>query len=98
MLPKTKRLTAKEVREVLKEGRSMRQGNVAARYTTYAGAGKAAVVVSSKVAKKAHDRNRLRRAGYQALATLPHNIKLVLFIQKQDVSPQDIAELCSKLS
>ena len=67
------------------------------RYTK-AASGKAAVVVSTKVAKKATERNTLRRAGYAALHTLPPRTHLVVFIQSKQINPRDIALLCSKLS
>lgn len=103
MLPKTKRLTATEVREVLKLGSVIRAGAVSARYTKApaalpAQAGKAAVVVSKKVARLAVTRNRLRRLGYSALTTLPARMHLVVFIHNKEVTPADIAHLCSKLS
>lgn len=97
MLPKTKRLTAQEVREVLKLGKPVRAGAVSARYTVGTAA-KAAVVVSTKVARSAVTRNRLRRLGYAALTTLPTRTHLVIFIQSKDVTQADIATLCSKLS
>ena len=97
MLPKTKRLTSKEVREVLKMGKPIRAGAVSARYTK-APAAKAAVVVSTKVARSAVARNRLRRLGYRALATLPQRTHLVIFIHSKDVTQTDITTLCSKLS
>lgn len=97
MLPKTKRLTATEVREVLKLGSVVRAGAVSARYTK-APAAKAAVVVSKKVARLAVTRNRLRRLGYSALTTLPARTHLVVFIHNKEVTPADIAQLCSKLS
>ena len=103
MLPKTKRLTAQEVREVLKLGKPVRAGAVSARYTVGTAAlpeqaSKAAVVVSTKVARSAVARNKLRRLGYAALTTLPARTHLVVFIQSKDVTPADIATLCSKLS
>lgn len=96
MLPKTKRLTSQEVRTVLKEGKSVRIGTVSARYTK-ARDPKAALVVSTKVAKSAVTRNRLRRLGYQAL-TLPQGLHMVVFIHSKEVTPEDITALCSKLS
>lgn len=97
MLPKGRRLTALEVRTVLKLGRSARAGGVSARYTT-ATVAKAAVVVSTKVAKAATERNRLRRKGYAALTPLPARTHLVVFIQNKNFDPADIAAVCSKLS
>lgn len=107
MLPKNLRLTSTEVRAVLHKGRPVRVGGVSARYTSNkaigpAQASKAAVVVSTKVAKKAVERNRLRRMGYKTLAahwhTLPRGIHLVLFIGRADADLGDIIELCLRLS
>ena len=97
MLAKLRRLNAREVRGVLKNGRSARVGTVVARYTI-AQSSKAAVVVSGKVAKRAVDRNRIRRKGYAALATLPKSKHLVFFIQKKEFDPHDITLICLKLS
>ncbi len=101
MLSKNRRLNAEEVSTVLKKGRVVRAGGVSARYTKAADA-KASVVVSTKVAKKATQRNRLRRAGYAALSkswrTFPGHIHVVIFIQRSDFNPADIADVCSKLS
>jgi ribonuclease P protein component len=98
MLAKSRRLTAHEVREVLKNGRSLRAGSVSARYTRVVGKGKAAVVVNTKVAKRAVDRNRLRRQVFSALPSLPTGIRLVLFVQNKELNLEDIQSLCSKLS
>jgi ribonuclease P protein component len=97
MLPKRSRLSAQEVKDVLSKGRSARAGAVSARFLP-GGSSKASIVVSKAVAKKATERNRLRRAGYRALPTLPRNMHLVLFIQKKDFNAGDIETLCSKLS
>lgn len=96
MLPKSRRLTSVEVAAVLSRGRSLRAGTVSAKYLP-APAGKAAVVVSKKTARLATTRNKLRRAGYRALTTLP-KAHLVVFIQKQEFDPNDILSVCSKLS
>ena len=97
MLSKTRRLTAAEVREVLKKGRAMRVGDISARYIA-ASKGRAAMVVSTKVAKRAVDRNRLRRQGYAALPSSLPRATVVFFIQSKTFDPKDIAALCSKLS
>lgn len=101
MLPKKSRLTAVEVREILKSGRSARVGTLSAkvRAGTPAQAGKAAVVVSSKVAKSAVERNRLRRAAYALLQTaLPRGTEVVFFLHKPLIDPKEFIALCSKLS
>jgi ribonuclease P protein component len=101
MLPKSRRLTAEEVKIVLKKGRVVRSPSILARYTE-AAAAKAAVVVSTKVAKRATERNRLRRKGYAALSanwrTLPARTHMVVFVLRKDFDPADIRTVCSKLS
>ncbi|MES2203123.1 MAG: ribonuclease P protein component [Patescibacteria group bacterium] len=97
MLPKQARLTAEEVREVLTKGRSARASSVSAKFVP-APTGKAAIVVSTKVAKTAVVRNTLRRRGYKALPTPLPRASVVFFIQRKDFDPADIALLCSKLS
>lgn len=98
MLPKKNRLTAREVRSTLKEGTSVRKRSVSARFVHTTKAGKAAIVVSMKVARKATERNRLRRLGYAALPTPLPKGNLVLFIQTPDFKTADILSLCSTLS
>lgn len=98
MLSKRSRLTALEVREILKRGRSARLGALSVKYmhTTDAGA---AVVVSSKVAKTAVLRNKLRRAAYRALrGALPKNIHAVFFLHSPALDPEELKTLCLKLS
>ena len=96
MLPKRRRLSAHEVREVLKRGNTIRLGSVSARYYRANGS-KAAVVVKSGLVKRAVDRNRIRRLSYEALQTLPPKTHLVLFIQKKEFDPEEITALCLKL-
>lgn len=98
MLPKKTRLTAEEVRAILKDGRPARSATLSAKYKVKSPA-KAAVVVSSKVAKSAVDRNRLRRAAYAVLAgKLPKGLQVVFFLHKPVLNPIELTELCSKLS
>ena len=82
---------------MLKSGRTMRTGGVSVRYTKAAGS-KAAVIVGTKVARKASQRNYLRRKGYAALTKLPQGIYMAVFIVARDFDPRDIIHLCSKLS
>ncbi len=99
MLAKKARLTAAEVREILHSGQSVRVGNLSVKYLTTTAGSKAAVVVSSKVAKTAVTRNRLRRAAYQILrSTLPAGVRAVFFLQKPLVDKTELTLLCSKLS
>jgi ribonuclease P protein component len=98
MLSKLSRLSAVEVREILKGGRSARSATLSAKYVRAQGA-RAAVVVSSKVAKTAVLRNKLRRAAYSALRTaLPKNIHVVFFLHKPLLDPAELQHLCLKLS
>ncbi len=98
MLAKKARLTASEVREILKSGRCARAGTLSVKYIPSAGS-KAAVVVNSKVAKTAVLRNRLRRSAYRTLRTaLPRNVRAVFFLHKPLVDNAELTQLCSKLS
>ena len=97
MLSKTNRLSASEVREILKSGRSVRLGTLSAKYVI-AARSKAAVVVSAKVAKNAVERNRLRRAAYRVLrASLPKGVRVVFFLHKPALDPLELSSLCLKL-
>ena len=97
MLPKKQRLTAAEVRAGLKNGKSIRYGSLSARYARGEGS-KAAIVVSSKIERRAVRRNRLRRMGYGALGTLPRGVHVVIFINKKEFDSEEISSICSRLS
>jgi ribonuclease P protein component len=98
MMPKRAKLTAVEVRAILKSGRSARAGSLSAKFVE-GSPSQAAVVVSAKVAKTAVVRNKLRRAAYAALRRLlPRGVRAVVFMHKPLFNPQELAELCSKLS
>ncbi len=95
MLPKRRRLSAREVKEVMASGRPRRASLLSAKYTPNSSLLRASAVVSKKVAKKAVERNRLRRALYRALAayrgTGPNGAPIggtaVIFIQKVPPDP-----------
>lgn len=98
MLAKRQRLTAAEVREILKSGRSARSATLSAKFLPGKGA-KAAVVVSGKVAKTAVLRNKLRRAAYRTLrASAPKNTHVVFFLHAPALDPDELKALCLKLS
>lgn len=97
MLPKRQRLTAEEVRAVLKNGKSIRGRFISARYARGKDS-KAAIVVSSKIERRAAHRNHLRRKGYGSLGSLPRGIHVVIFINKKEFDPEEISSICSKLS
>jgi RNase P protein component len=78
MLPKAARLTSKEVEEVLKKGSpvhiSLPKGQkslISARFLRASGGFRAAAAAPKSLVKSAVMRNRLRRAVYGALASLP---------------------------
>ncbi len=98
MLSKTNRLSATEVREILKSGRFVRLGTLSAKFKA-SPTSKAAVVVSTKVAPNAVARNTLRRAAYQVLrASLPKSVHVVFFLHKSALDPRELSSLCLKLS
>ncbi|MBP7770514.1 MAG: ribonuclease P protein component [Candidatus Pacebacteria bacterium] len=97
MLPKRSRLSAADVRQVIKAGRSARGAGISAKYEP-ASSPQVAVVISKKVAHGAVERNRLRRLVYRSLpATLPR-ARVVLFVQSAKLDPEAITTLCSQLS
>ncbi len=98
MLAKKSRLTAIEVRAILRTGRSARSETLSVKYTKGASA-KAAVVVKTAVAKSAVKRNALRRAAYDTLkGCLPKATHAVFFLHKPQLDTKELTLLCSKLS
>jgi RNase P protein component len=83
MLPKKRRLTSAEVALVIAMGKSQRSGVLSLKYVANKGFFKAAVVAPKSVAKRAVDRNRLRRALYRAIS---------------DLSPQEMAVLSTSMA
>ncbi len=103
MLPKRQKLSVSEVQEVLRAGRSVREGPISMKYTLCEGPSKVAVVVPKSVAKAATARNYLRRVVYHILRTLslPKHKHLVFFVQKKSeraILMSTISKLCSQLS
>jgi ribonuclease P protein component len=99
MLPKVSRLTAGEVRAILKEGKSVRTPSLLAKYGLGSSA-KIAVVVSKKIARKAIQRNAIRRSVYHSLPqALPSKKHVAFLVLKYpaDYAP-DIKIICSKLT
>ncbi len=82
MLPKRQRLVSAEVREVLTRGRSRRGTYVSIKRIPTNEPLRVSVVVAKAVAKKAVDRNRLRRACYRALSPLSGTGRAVVFVIK----------------
>ncbi len=109
MLPKKRRLSSAEVREVIARGKSVRGAVLSLKYVTNKGFFRAAVVVPKSVAKRAVDRNRLRRTLYRSLATLPSpktqvlNNTMAVFFLRSIPSPlapalrDDISAIISKI-
>jgi ribonuclease P protein component len=90
MLPKTKRLRAEEVQDILAHGTSRRAGVLSLKKIENKGDFRCAVVVSKKLARTAVMRNRLRRAVYKALSetSLPRHMHAILFVQS--IPPRDL--------
>lgn len=82
MLPSDRRLRTTEVQEVLARGKAARGVYLSAKILPTLHPIRVAAVISKKVAKKAVERNRLRRALYRALISLVGNGNVVIFIQK----------------
>lgn len=97
MLPKTRRLSAAEVRQVMKTGRPARVAGVSAKYEA-AASPQVAVVISKKVAPGAVERNRLRRLVYRSLPSPLPKARMVLFVQSAKLDPEAVRTLCSQLS
>lgn len=97
MLPKRSRLTAQEVRDVMKAGRSARVLGLSAKIMP-AASPKIAVVISKKVAPGAVERNRLRRLVYRSLPPPLPRARVVLFVQSAALTPEAVTQLCSQLS
>ena len=108
MLPKNRRINTTLFAEVLKNGRSFYSKNISLSvfhkiglYNT-----RFAFVVSKKVAKRAVDRNLLRRRGYSALLDVVDNTKPsfanIIFLKKGSESlkfkdfKEEIIELLKK--
>jgi ribonuclease P protein component len=101
MLPKRRRLSAKEVRDIIAGGSSARATLLSAKYFAGPLPLRTAAVVSKKIAKKAVVRNRLRRALYRALASYKGTGLAVIFVQnipEGALTPAFSAELVVLLS
>jgi ribonuclease P protein component len=106
MLPARRRLSASEVREVIKKGRPARGECLSVKHLLAPGPLRAAAVISKGVVRGAVARNRARRALYRALQTLqpPAGGRAVFFINKLPQPPlspalaQEIAVLLKKFA
>jgi ribonuclease P protein component len=85
MLKKARRLSSVDLKEVLTRGRSKRATFLSMKYLTLPEPLRTSVVVPKSTARKATERNRLRRAAYHALVGATGQGKVVVFVQK---SPQ----------
>ncbi|TSC69133.1 MAG: hypothetical protein G01um101456_332 [Parcubacteria group bacterium Gr01-1014_56] len=109
MLPKKRRLTARQVREVISLGRGIKGSSVSLKYLARPGFFGAAVVAPKALARRATDRNRIRRTVYRTLSSLPLKERkalegvLVVFFIRSVPSPllptlkSDIADILIKL-
>lgn len=72
---------------MLTEGRSKRGTVLSIKYITTAAPLRAAVIISKSVAKKAVERNRLRRGVYRALRERTGSGRVIIFVQKIPSTP-----------
>jgi ribonuclease P protein component len=110
MLPKKRRLTSAEVREVIARGVNVRGSIVSLKYLVNKGVFKVSVVAPKSVAKRAVDRNRLRRVLYGVIRELSKENPnlfpqgLLVFFVRSTPSPltpalrADISAIINKLS
>ena len=86
MLPKKNRADKKVVERIFKEGRVINAPNLALRFVASRGPARISVIVPKSTAKKAVERNRLRRRGYSVLEKyikqLPLGLAGVLIFKK----------------
>jgi ribonuclease P protein component len=109
MLPKRKRLSATQVAAILKGGRSASGSLLSMKYMAQLSGFNAVVIVPKSLARKAVDRNRLRRAVYRALYPLlppragQSGIQALFFVRKVPPLPltpafaADLATVLAKL-
>lgn len=87
MLPKARRLTSPEVKAVLARGRSRRAVHLSMKYLASPTPLKTSVIVPKSVAKRAVERNRLRRAVYRTLTPHSGAGNAIIFVQKKPQEP-----------
>jgi len=100
MLARKSRIGTKGLGEVFRLGVSLRTPFLSLKYQYSPTPLLCAVVVSKKIAKKAVERNRIRRAVYRALTPLRlgKSGTLVVFVQKvpsDPLTPAFTSELCA---
>lgn len=83
MLPKVRRLSSPEVKVVLARGRSRRATHLSMKYLASPTPLKTSVIVPKSLAKRAVERNRLRRAVYHTLAPYKGTGSAIIFVQKK---------------
>jgi ribonuclease P protein component len=95
MLPKSERLNRRAFEEVFQKGKNHRGRYVRLQTLVRSGRTESAVVVPKSVARKAVDRNQLRRRGYAALEriSLPQNYAFIVFMTpaSKNISVTDLA-------
>jgi ribonuclease P protein component len=106
MLSRRKRLRAQEVTAILAKGRSARASYLSMKCLPSQTSFRAVVMVPKSLARKAHDRNRLRRAVYRALANMSLSAtkaSVVFFVRnipRESLTPlfaHDLVALTSKI-
>lgn len=83
MLKKTQRIRAADVDAARSSGKSLRGDHLTARVSRIEGESRAGVIISKRVARKAVDRNALKRKVRAALAPIldehPSGLRLIVY-------------------
>lgn len=96
MLPKSRRISQAQAKEVFTRGRSSHSPSFTVKTVGTQGDTRFAISISKKVLPSAVDRNRLRRRIYSAIAKLIPNIRkgfLVGFLVKSEARNMSFADL-----
>lgn len=102
MVPKKKRVTKDLFQSVMKTGKMLSSPLFVFRYLpTQDGPKKEiryAVVAPKSVAKKATDRNKLRRQGYNAIRTTPIQSGIGIFFYKKQAKNIDFSQIKDEIA
>jgi ribonuclease P protein component len=101
MLPKKNLLAKNLIEKVLRQGKSIRGRNISLKYLVIPGKPAAfAFIISSKVAKRAVDRNKLKRRGraivFKLLPQIKEGCLSLIFFEKGSIKmsfPELMAEM-----
>jgi len=96
MLPKIKRLTTEEFKNVFKSGRRYSTTSLLCVYQD-SQKGAVSTAVTKKNYPRAVDRNRLRRLVYSCVGEIPSDKNIIIIVKKK-ISPKEENILCAEVS